>query len=226
MDIFKKYVDFVKKMNFPVNLESSVVYGGFVILESVATTVSTGTTPNEFTPTIFKAPPHIKNEYLKELSKFHSKKMKSFLNKLNVNPRSKKSLMEGFEVLLEEYTWLTSDPSQMYSFGGQGYEMLGIPNRPLWDTYYPFKIAPGGSDMVTSDNSMDAGFGGKKATDSGISEEDAKFKFPEFKPDTNKDVQKLISNGIARTPNKKATHSAYAPWWHYYHFFNTQNFST
>lgn len=216
IDPNKNFLNFLESLEIESDLKTALEKGSSVILEDMAGSSVMAAGIGGISPTIFKAPPFVQNAQIEENKAHAKRRFRGFLNLLPTSKKLKQTLTEGFDTLIENYTWLASDPSQMYSFGGfQGGEMLGIPNRPLWDTYYPFKIAPGGSDALevssTAKNAM-SGFDRTRAV-----------KFPTVRKTTNKDVGKLIANANAQTPNESDA-GFYAPFWHYYHRFNTQNF--
>lgn len=216
-----KFLKFLESLEIEADLKTALENGSSIILEDMTGTSSMASGIGGITPTIFKAPDFVKKAQIEENKAHAKRRFRGFLNLLPTSKKVKNTLTEGFDVLVESYNWIPSDPTQTYSMGGtNGAEMLGIPNRPLWDTYYPFKIAPGGSDAVdistTGKNAM-SGFDRTQAVNH------PQVKYPQVKARTNKDVKKLIANADAQTPNDSNS-GFYAPFWHYYNFFNSQNY--
>lgn len=239
----EKFTNFLASLKVPDPLQKHIAEGASYIFEEVmATANALGIQPGVFTPTIHKAAPWIQKETKDNFSKtksnfilgkiadHHKRKFKGFLEAMKVSEDLQHPIQEAFNSIMEAYSWISSDPSQSYAFGGQGYEMLGA-SRPMADNI--FNMASGTNGISAPEaGPNDMGYAAMGQTAHRDQQDETRnpqpgeepYKFPTVKLKTNPSTEKQVVSAEQKIP-KAGEQNPYAPWWHYQHFFNTQNFS-
>lgn len=127
------------------------------------------------------------------ITKINKARLCKLFENLGVKPSLKVALTEGFDIILEEYSWNTTDPTASAGFGSAG------SNRPMFDLYDPFKLATGGgTDDLPAGNPSDTGFGQIPQKDTPVPTD--KYNFPEAKLNSDNDVKTLIKTAQSKIP--------------------------